>query len=168
MGAPTPSAHGGDGTHAGAPAPCGTAPGPDTTEVAAGLIFRGDRLLLAQRPPTAHLGGLWEFPGGKRQPGESFPDCLRRELREELGVEVDVLEPVASVLHDYPGKRVRLEFYRCRLTRGEPQALDGPALAWVGRDELDRYELPPADARLLRRLRTASNLWSDPEGIENR
>jgi 8-oxo-dGTP pyrophosphatase MutT (NUDIX family) len=65
-------------------------------EVAAGLVFRQGRLLITQRPACSHLGGLWEFPGGKREAGESLADCLRRELREELGIEVDVGELVES------------------------------------------------------------------------
>ena len=128
-------------------------------DVAAGLIFRNGKLLLAQRHPESHLGGLWEFPGGKREPGETFADCLRRELKEELGVDVEVQDRVESVTHDYPGKRVRLEFYRCRLERGEPQALDGPAICWVSREELGHYPFPAADARLLERLLKSDADW---------
>src|SRR6187402_801609 len=79
-------------------------------QVAAGLVFREGRLLITQRPPGGHLAGLWEFPGGKREADESFEDCLRRELREELGVEVDVGELVESITHEYPGKSVHLQF----------------------------------------------------------
>jgi mutator protein MutT len=130
-------------------------------DVAAGLLFRNGKLLLAQRHPQAHLGGLWEFPGGKREPGESCAECLRRELNEELGVEVEVLDLVQAVTHDYPDKRVHLELYRCRLTRGEPRALDGPAIRWVSRDELSQYEFPPADAQLLRTLLDADTSWEE-------
>src|SRR3954466_7752896 len=75
-------------------------------EVAAGLVFRGGKLLITQRYPDAHLGGLWEFPGGKRECDETFAQCLARELREELGIEVEVAERIEVVAHDYPDKKV--------------------------------------------------------------
>src|SRR5712692_8874159 len=78
------------------------------TEVAAGLVFRDGRLLITQRQAGAHLGGLWEFPGGKREGPESFQACLRRELREELGIEVEVGELVETITHQYPEKTVGL------------------------------------------------------------
>jgi mutator protein MutT len=68
-------------------------------EVAAGLVFRAGKLLITQRPSAAHLGGLWEFPGGKREPNESFEDCLHRELKEELGIEVEVKELRRKIRH---------------------------------------------------------------------
>src|SRR3954468_16443849 len=71
-------------------------------EVAAGLVFRSGKLLITQRYPEAHLGGLWEFPGGKREPQESFSECLQRELMEELGIEVEVLDLVETITHEYP------------------------------------------------------------------
>jgi len=73
-------------------------------EVAAALVFREGKLLISQRHPDAHLGGLWEFPGGKREPDESFAQCLVRELREKLGIEVDVGPVWESVTHAYPGR----------------------------------------------------------------
>jgi 8-oxo-dGTP diphosphatase len=123
-------------------------------EVAAGVIFRDGKLLLTQRRPADHLGGLWEFPGGKREPGESFEDCLRRELREELGIEVEVGPLLEAITHRYPEKVVHLRFFRCRLERGEPQPFGCAALAWVRADELERYPFPAADERLLGRLRS--------------
>jgi mutator protein MutT len=131
----------------------------NTIEVAAGLVFRAGRLLITQRPPGGHLAGLWEFPGGKREADESFADCLRRELREELGIEVEIGEMVESITHQYPGKTVHLRFFRCQWVQNEPQPLGCSALAWIGRDELDRYEFPAADARLLATLRQADKLW---------
>jgi mutator protein MutT len=121
-------------------------------EVAAGLVFRAGKLLISQRPARAHLAGLWEFPGGKREPEETFAQCLHRELKEELGVEVEVQELVESITHRYPGKIVHLRFYRCRWKRGEPQALGCPAFQWITLQELSSYQFPAADARLLRRL----------------
>lgn len=130
-----------------------------TIEVAAGLIFRDGKLLITQRHASAHLGGMWEFPGGKREVGETFQQCLRRELQEELGCDVEVLELVDSLTHDYPEKSVHLEFFRCRWLANEPQAIDCAAIAWVTRDELQRYNFPAADAQLLDRLKTTDSMW---------
>src|SRR5438309_9744832 len=82
-------------------------------EVAAGLIFRDGKLLITQRRPHDHLGGLWEFPGGKRECNESFQECLARELREELGIHVEVGEIVEEITHVYPEKAVHLKFFGC-------------------------------------------------------
>ncbi len=128
-------------------------------EVSAGLVFRDGKLLLTQRYAGAHLGGLWEFPGGKRHPDETFEECLRRELREELGIEVEIHELVESVVHEYPEKTVLLKFFRCGWLRNEPQALGCPAFAWIAPAELDRYEFPAADARLLEKLRRSPEWW---------
>lgn len=130
-------------------------------EVVAGLIFRGGRLLIAQRPAGAHLGGLWEFPGGKREPGEAPEAALTRELHEELGVAVSVGELIETVEHAYPDKRVRIRFFRCRLLRGEPQALDGQrSIRWITRAELSEPSFPAADAHLLQRLLAESDWWT--------
>lgn len=128
-------------------------------EVSAGLVFREGRLLITQRPAGGHLAGLWEFPGGKREPGESFEDCLRRELREELAIEVEVRELAESIDHAYPEKEVHLRFFRCAWRAGEPQALGCAAFRWITAEELDAHEFPPADARLLERLRE-KQFWS--------
>jgi mutator protein MutT len=128
-------------------------------DVAAGLVFRQGRLLLTQRPAGGHLAGLWEFPGGKREPLESFEECLRRELIEELGIEVDVLELVESIAHEYPEWTVSLKFFRCAWKRHEPKALGCPAFRWVTAEELRHYEFPAADARLLEILMSTPGLW---------
>jgi mutator protein MutT len=125
-------------------------------DVAAGLIFRDGKLLITRRQADAHLGGLWEFPGGKCEPDETFEQCLVRELREELGVEIFVGGLFAEVVHAYPEKTVRLKFFFCRLLAGEPQPLDCAALQWVGKPELDEHAFPAADAQLLDKLRAYS------------
>src|SRR6266568_9281193 len=128
------------------------------TDVAAALVFRGGKLLITQRQADAHLGGLWEFPGGKREPDETFEACLARELREELGIEVAVGELVESLTHEYPGKTVHLRFFRCRWQQHEPQTLGCAAFKWVTAAELNAYAFPEADARLLETLRQEDSL----------
>ena len=130
-----------------------------TIDVSAALVFRSGLLLITQRPAASHLGGLWEFPGGKVEPGETFETALVRELREELGIEVAVGELLETIKHEYPEKRVRLKFFRCKWEAHEPQPLGCPAFAWITREELSRYEFPAADARLLERLRQTPALW---------
>jgi mutator protein MutT len=131
----------------------------DIVEVAAGLVFRDGKLLITQRYPDAHLGGMWEFPGGKRHEGETFEECLRRELREELGIEVNVREMIEEIRHDYPEKSVHLKFYRCDCDTIEPQILGCNALVWVDVADLDKYCFPAADAQLLQKLRENKALW---------
>ena len=128
-------------------------------EVAAGLVFRDGRLLITRRSAGAHLAGLWEFPGGKREPGETFQQCLRRELREELGIQVRVLSLFEDLVHHYPERSVRLKFFRCRWLRHEPAPILCESLAWITRDQLSQYPFPAADARLLDKLRQAPGLW---------
>ncbi|MBA4149488.1 MAG: 8-oxo-dGTP diphosphatase MutT [Verrucomicrobia bacterium] len=128
-------------------------------EVAAGLVFREGKLLITQRCKGAHLAGLWEFPGGKREPGETYEECLRRELQEELGSEVTVGELIESLSHDYLEKSVHLKFFRCLLLKNEPSPIGCDAVAWITAAELDDYPFPEADARLLEKLRESPELW---------
>ena len=128
-------------------------------DVSAGVVFRDGKLLITQRPTDGHLGGLWEFPGGKREADETFEQALHRELMEELGIEVEIRELIESITHRYPEKTVHLQFYRCSWKRHEPQAIGCPALAWVTRGDLDRYEFPAADAQLIERLAQSEELW---------
>jgi mutator protein MutT len=123
-------------------------------EVSAALIFRDGKLLIAQRHVDSHLGGLWEFPGGKREPGETFEQCLARELREELGIEVAIQGLFEEITHDYADRSVYLKFFTCQLRAGEPQALGCAAVKWVGQAELTEHDFPAADARLLDKLRS--------------
>jgi mutator protein MutT len=131
-------------------------------EVSAGLIFRAGKLLITQRHADAHLGGLWEFPGGKREAGETFAQCLARELREELGIEVAVGQLFEEVTHEYPEKTVQLQFFICRLVAGEPQPLGCAAVQWIGQRELGNYGFPAADAGLLEKLKGAPEFWRTP------
>ena len=128
-------------------------------DVAAALIFRSGKLLIAQRHVEAHLGGLWEFPGGKREPHETFEQCLTRELGEELGIEVVVGELLEIVTHSYPEKTVHLRFFRCQWKAHEPQPLGCSDFKWVSAGELRDYAFPAADARLLEKLLRNPELW---------
>ena len=129
-------------------------------EVSAGLVFRGGKLLITKRLAGASLGGLWEFPGGKREPGETFEQCLHRELREELGVEVQIAALLEDFVHHYPGRSVRLQFFRCRWLRHEPRPIlcDEPGLDHR-RASFPTIRFPAADARLLDKLRRSPELW---------
>ena len=123
-----------------------------TVEVGAGLIVREGRILIAKRQTLAHLGGLWEFPGGKRKPGESFEACLTREVMEELGLTIAVHEQVASAEHHDAQRWVRLRFYRCTILAGEPQPIGCEACRWITPAEIGTYPFPPADEPLVRQI----------------
>jgi 8-oxo-dGTP diphosphatase len=129
-------------------------PSSPPVEVVAGVICDASgRILLARRTEGRDLAGLWEFPGGKREPGESPEAALARELREELGIEVNVGAPLIAVPQAYPHKRLRLDVRRIASYRGTPKGLDGQALAWVPPDKLASYAMPPADRPVVAALR---------------
>jgi 8-oxo-dGTP diphosphatase len=128
--------------------------GATVVEVAAALIQDGEgRYLLTRRRQGTHLAGLWEFPGGKREPGESIEACLRRELREELAARFEIGERVETVRWQYPEKTVVLHFHRCRLAAGAIVPREGQEMAWVEPARLGEYELPAGDLALVERLR---------------
>jgi mutator protein MutT len=119
--------------------------------VVAAVVEAHDAFLVSRRQPGVHLAGLWEFPGGKIDPGETHEQALRREMREELDTDVDVGELVFEIEHAYPERIVALFFYRCRL-RGTPRPLLGQDVRWVARAELATLGFPPADEELIARL----------------
>lgn len=121
-------------------------PDPAPIHVLAGVLTdaRG-RVLLARRTEGRDLAGLWEFPGGKREPGESAEQALARELEEELGIRVELGAPLITVPHRYPHKRLRLDVRRIAGWEGTLKGLDGQALAWVPRSKLASYAMPGAD-----------------------
>ena len=123
------------------------------TEVSAGIIRdRLGRVLICRRKEGSNAH-LWEFPGGKREPRESLEDCLVRECREELGVQVKPLRVREQLTHIYPEITVRLTFFDAELTGGEPETRVHTALVWALPEEWDRYPVCPADRPLLERLR---------------
>ena len=134
-------------------------------EVAAGLIVSDGQILIARRHSSAHLGGLWEFPGGKRQPGESFEACLAREVAEELGLTIAVHEQIASADHRDAERRVHLRFYRCSILAGEPRPLGCEAYRWVTPLEIGTYSFPPADEPVVRRIASGEIGLSTPRGV---
>jgi 8-oxo-dGTP diphosphatase len=121
-------------------------------EVAAAVISRRGRFLVTRRDPTKHLGGLWEFPGGKREPGESIEECLVRELDEELGMKVQVGPRLELVPWAYPDRRVLLHFFQCRAAAGRITPREGQPYRWLTPSELATLPTPPADATLVARL----------------
>lgn len=126
-------------------------------EVAAALIRdEAGRYLITRRRSGTHLEGLWEFPGGKREPGETIEGCLRRELAEELGASFVVAEHVDTIRWQYPEKTVVLHFFRCRLASGIIAPGEAQEMAWVEPGRLGDYAFPPADAALIARLAKAS------------
>lgn len=118
-------------------------------QVAAAIIIKKGQYLIARRRGGTHLGGLWEFPGGKRESGESLEDCLRRELSEELGIEVTPPRPFTVVQHDYPEKSVELHFFFCSVLKGVPRALGCDDVCWVLPEDLLTYEFPEADRSVI-------------------
>ncbi|HEX5962078.1 MAG TPA: Nudix family hydrolase [Rhodanobacteraceae bacterium] len=123
-------------------------------EVAAGILSDDQgRILLMQRLPGKHLAGLWEFPGGKLEPGETVGQALVRELAEELGVEVLASEPLISVPWQYPEKTVRLHALRVTNWRGTPRAREGHPLRWAAVPDMHIATMPPADAPIVTALR---------------
>ena len=122
-----------------------------TLVVAVALVDVDDRVLIAQRPKGKTLAGLWEFPGGKIEPGERPEAALIRELHEELGIEVEApcLAPLTFASHAYPDFHLLMPLYICRKWKGFVQAREGQTLKWVEPKALRDYPMPPADAPLI-------------------
>ena len=118
-------------------------------DVTAAVIRKNGRLLIAQRPLGGRLGGLWEFPGGKVEPGETLPQCLRREIKEELGLRIKVGKPITSLDHAYTHFKITLHAFECELVSGQPQALQVQDFKWVRMSELKRYAFAKTDLRII-------------------
>lgn len=119
--------------------------------VAAAAIIREDgHVLLARRPSIVDQGGLWEFPGGKLAPYETGFEALRRELREELGIEIQRAQPLIRVHHEYEDKRILLDVWQVHAFEGEPFGREGQAVRWVPQEELNNYPFPEANHAILR------------------
>ncbi len=124
-----------------------------TVEVAAALIRDGDRFLVCQRPPHKARGLLWEFVGGKREPGETLPETLVRECREELGVTVKPGSVFARLIHDYPDLTVDLTVFNARITEGEPRLLEHVDIKWITKDQIGDLRFCPADEEIIEKIK---------------
>ena len=124
------------------------------TEVVAALIWDGSRFLICQRPAHKARGLLWEFVGGKVDPGESKEDALIRECQEELAVTISVGEVFMEVDHDYPDLNVHLTLFNAAIIEGTPQMIEHNDIQWITVTEIPQYEFCPADEEILRKLRT--------------
>ena len=123
------------------------------TEVVAALIWEGDRFLICQRPAHKARGLLWEFVGGKVEPGETKEQALIRECREELAVTLSVGEVFMEVNHDYLDLNVHLTLFNAAISEGPPRMLEHNDIRWITVDEIPRYEFCPADETILKKLR---------------
>lgn len=122
-------------------------------DVVCAIIERDGRFLIARRPAGKHLALKWEFPGGKIEQDEDEISALRRELREELLVEVEIVERLTPVEHCYPDRSLRLIAWRCRLVDSEPEAGEHEELRWIEIDDASDYDFPEADIPLLEEYR---------------
>jgi A/G-specific adenine glycosylase len=111
------------------------------------------QVLIDKRPQSGLLGGLWEFPGGKVEPNETIPECIVREIQEELGIAIAVLSPLITIEHAYTHFTVTLSVHHCLHLSGEPQTLECDEVKWVGLDELDQYPFPTANQKIIAALR---------------
>ena len=132
-------------------------------DVGIGLLWRRGRLLITRRPADVMLGGLWEFPGGKRQGGEPLDETVRRELAEELCLAVTVGAPFATCRHAYSHFRVTLHVFHCTCPRGRVRLSAADAFRWVRREELGSYPFPAGSRKIIRELEAGAGLFA-PHG----
>lgn len=118
-------------------------------EVAIAVVKKDRKILICQRKKDDSFGGLWEFPGGKCEPGESLDQCLARELKEEIGITVRILEKLTPIQHDYGKTRVRLNPFLCDHVAGQPVPIECQRVQWVDPASLADYHFPPANGTLL-------------------
>ena len=123
------------------------------TDVVAALIWEGDRFMICQRPAHKARGLLWEFVGGKTEPGETRPEALIRECKEELDVTVSVGAVFMEVDHVYPDITVHLTLFHAAIAKGVPKLLEHNAIQWILPEEIDRYDFCPADVEILKEIK---------------
>lgn len=122
------------------------------TDVVAALIWDNDKFMICQRPAHKARGLLWEFVGGKTEPGETKEQALVRECREELGVTVEVGTLFMELIHEYPDLTIRLTLFNASIAEGTPQPLEHNDLRWITPAEIPQYDFCPADTEILERL----------------
>jgi len=123
------------------------------TEVAAALIWSGDKFMICQRPPHKARGLLWEFVGGKKETGETLEQTLIRECKEEIAVTVKVNDIFAELVHEYPDITIKLTLFNAEIAEGEPQKLEHVDIKWITVDEIDNFDFCPADEDILKMLK---------------
>jgi 8-oxo-dGTP diphosphatase len=111
------------------------------------------QILIDKRKPTGAMGGLWEFPGGKIEAGETVAECIVREIREELGIEITVGEHLISIDHTYPDFSLTLIVHNCHHLSGIPQPIECDEIEWVNVSELDNYEFPAANVQIIEKIK---------------
>jgi mutator protein MutT len=126
-------------------------------QVTAGLLWWDDRVLVTKRPEGKHLAGLWEFPGGKKETGESLKACLKREIKEELGIGVRVGEHLYTAHHEYEDCIISLHLFLCIHLEGDLKPLDFQEFKWVSPEDLQKYRFPPPDLEMIKLLRSTVN-----------
>ncbi|MDZ8051505.1 MAG: 8-oxo-dGTP diphosphatase MutT [Aulosira sp. ZfuVER01] len=114
-----------------------------------------EQILIDRRRAGGAMGGLWEFPGGKIEPGETVEECIQREIYEELGIEIAVEEHLITIDHTYTELRVTLTVHHCRHLTGVPQALECEEIRWVGLDDLEQFAFPKANVQIISALKTS-------------
>ena len=121
-------------------------------------IIRNNRgqILIDRRRSTGEMGGLWEFPGGKIEPGETIQDCIKREIKEEIGIEVLVKNCLTVIEHQYSQFQVTLFVHDCQYIKGTPQTIECDEIRWVNLSELDRYTFPEANYEIINLLKSAA------------
>ena len=123
------------------------------TEVVAALILRDGKFLICKRPENKSRGGLWEFAGGKTEPGETPEDALKRECMEELGIAIETDEVFCDVYHSYPDVDIHLTLFAAHIICGEPVLYEHTQLAWITPSQADRFDFCPADTEIIDKIK---------------
>ena len=135
-------------------------------EVGAALVFKDKKFLITQRKDDDSFGGYWELPGGKKEPTESLEECVIRELKEELDIEVEIRHFFRILTYHYPQRSVRLNIFFCSHKGGEPKTIECQALAWVDPKDLPSYKFPDADQTLIHELSQRNDWDSYLDGLK--
>jgi A/G-specific adenine glycosylase len=132
-------------------------------EIGVAVIYNQQGLILIDRRlEGGSFGGLWEFPGGKVEAGETVPDCIRREILEELGISIEVGEHLLTLTHTYSSFHITLHVYLCRHQIGEPQTLQCQEIRWVSLEEIDEFQFPEANSQIITALKTRKKPCLEP------
>jgi 8-oxo-dGTP diphosphatase len=126
-------------------------------KIGVGIVLNDQgKVLIDRRLAKSEMGGLWEFPGGKIEPHETIEDCIKRELQEELGIEVSVGKPLTTIKHQYPKFQVTLFVHYCQYLQGIPQAIECEEVRWVNLEDLDKYAFPEANYEIISLLKSSA------------